>query len=78
MAIERRGISGDTPRLGWWGGLVLAAAVVGIGVVVPAAVLLHWGCDPTWFTAILVAGVVIAWKEFIAILRLGRRRAWWR
>jgi hypothetical protein len=77
MAIERRGISGDTPRLGWLGGLMLAAAVVVIGVVVPAAVLLLLGGDPTWSVAVLVAGLLIAWKEFIAILRLGRRRAWW-
>ncbi len=75
MAMERREISGDTPRIGWWWGLLLVAAVVEIGVVVPPAVLLLLGGDPAWSTAVMVAGILIAWTALIVILRLGRRRA---
>lgn len=76
--VERKEISGDTPCIGWLWGLLLVAAVVVIGVVVQAAVLSLRGGDPTWSAAVLVTGTVIAWTAFIAILRLGRRRARWR
>jgi hypothetical protein len=77
MAIDRRAILGDTPRIGWLWGLLLVVAVVVLCVVVPAAVLLLLGGDPIWSVAVMVAGVHIAWTAIIAILRLGRRRAWW-
>lgn len=67
MAIGRREISGGTSRIDWLWGLVLVAAVV---------VLLPQGNDPTWSVALIVAGALIAWMAFIAIVRLGRRGAW--
>jgi hypothetical protein len=76
MAIERREISGDRPRIGWSWGLLLMTAVVGVGVVVSTAVLLLLGGYPTWPAAVMAAGFLIAWTAFIAVLRLGQRRAW--
>jgi hypothetical protein len=67
MAIERRETSGDTPRIGWWWGVFLLAAVLwllGGNLISPVA--------------IMTAAVLIAWAGFIVILHLGRQRAWWR
>lgn len=72
MAIERKGLWSDTPGIGWLCGLGLVAAVVVIGVVVPAAVLLFLGGNPIWSVAVMAGGVLIAWTVFIVILRLGR------
>jgi hypothetical protein len=49
-AGERKEISGGTTRIGWLRGLLLVAAVVGLGAV-PAVVRLSLGGDPTWSTA---------------------------
>ena len=65
MATERREISGDAPRICWLWGLLLVA------------VLLLLGGARIWSAAVMGAGVLIAWTAFSAILRLGRRRAWW-
>jgi len=77
MAIERRTNSGDTPRIGWVWGLLLVAAVMVIGGLVPLAVLSLLGGDPLWSVAVMITGLLLAWTAFIAIIRLGRRRAWW-
>jgi len=71
-------MSGDMPGFGWLWCLLLVAAVVVIGVVVPTAVFLLLGGDPNWSADVIVAGVLIAWTAFIAILRLGRQRALWK
>jgi hypothetical protein len=68
----------EAPHIGWWWGMLLVAAVVMIAFVVPAAVMFLLGGDSTWSAAVIVAGAVIAWTTFIAILRPGWRRAWWR
>jgi len=78
MAIVSRKISRNTPQVGWRWGLLMVAAVVTSCVVVPTAVLLLLGGYRRWSDAVMVTGVLIGWAAFIAVLRLGRRLAWWR
>jgi hypothetical protein len=66
----------QTPRIGWWWGMLQVATVVMIAFVVPATVLYLLWRDSTWSDAVIVAGVVFACTTFIAILLLGWRRAW--
>lgn len=78
LSMERKEISGDSPRIGWLWGLMLVAVVVLISVAVPVAVLFRLTGDSTLSTTVMVAGALISWTAFIAIFRKGQRHSWWR
>ncbi len=67
MIVERREVPDDTPRIGWWWGVLLLAVVLWL-----------LGGDLTWPVAVTAVAALIAWTAFIVILQLERRRARWR
>jgi hypothetical protein len=78
MTTKQIDRTAGTPRISWFWGILLLLAVVQIGVVLPAAALYLLGDDPRWVPGVMIGGLLIAWTGFIAVLRVGRRRTWWK
>jgi len=63
-------------RTTWFWGILLVAAVVVAGLVLPAAARLLLAADPRWAVPVMVTGFTITWSAFIAAFRFGKQRGW--